>query len=161
MGSIKTVAYENKYYQSVRDLIHKTLRNSNSQYYGCEHIEKLIKRLDGDNLKAKLTQSHYYVAMDELDNIVGCGGITPYWGSETQSVIVLIFVNKDVQCSGIGRTIMNRVLADEYSTRSSEIYVSAAVNAVDFYKKFGFEALPKEKQTSVDGDVLMTLSRSR
>lgn len=159
MEEIKVLAYEDKYYQSVRDLIHKTLRNSNSQYYGNEHIEKLIKRLDGDNLKAKLTQSHYYVAVNKSGSIVGCGGILPYWGSETQSVIVLVFVDKDIQCSGIGRTIMNRVLADEHSTRSIEIYVSAAINAVGFYEKFGFEALPKERQTSVDGDVLMVLKK--
>ena len=159
MLDIKILAYEDRFYQSVRDLIHKTLRDSNSEYYGNEHIDKLIKRLDGDNLKVRLAQAHYYVALDNKGKVVGCGGITPFWGSETQSVIILVFVDKDVQRSGIGKAIMDSLKADDYFKRSTEIYISAAKNAVEFYKKFGFTSLPKEKQTSVDGDVLMVLKK--
>ena len=155
MGEIKTICFENKYYEQVRDLVHRTLRNSNSEYYGTEHIEKLIKRLDGDNLRNKLNQANYYVAVDENDRVLGCGGITPYWGSETQSVVVLVFIDKNIQRSGLGSIIMNRILTDKIAKRSSEIYVSAARNAVGFYEKFKFVALPDNKQTSVDGDVLM------
>ena len=39
---------------------------------------------------------HFYVAKIN-DKIVGCGVIAPYWGSETESVLLTIFVDPDFE----------------------------------------------------------------
>lgn len=78
-----------------------------------------------------------YVACDK-DKIVGTGSIAGYWGSETESVLLTIFVLPEYQCKGIGRKIIQTLESDEYFLRTNRIEIPASITACEFYIKMGY-----------------------
>lgn len=79
-----------------------------------------------------------YVACDEL-RIVGCGTIAEYWGSQTESILLTVFVLPEYQGKGIGKQIIKTLEQDEYFLRAKRIEVPASITAVEFYRKMGYE----------------------
>ena len=76
----------------------------------------------------------------ELDGkIVGTGSISSFWGSETESILLCIFVLPEFHGKGIGRKIINTLEADEFYIRASKIEISASITATEFYRKFGYD----------------------
>jgi|GEM_PF-984026 len=82
--------------------------------------------------------AHFYAACDR-EKIIGCGGITGYWGSTTESYLLSIFVLPKYQGRGIGRRIVETLENDEYFSRAWRTEVGSSVTAVNFYRKLGYE----------------------
>ena len=81
--------------------------------------------------------AHMYVF--EFDGkIVGTGSISSFWGSETESILLCIFVLPEFHGKGIGRKIINTLEADEFYARASRIEIPASITATEFYRKFGY-----------------------
>lgn len=68
--------------------------------------------------------AHMYV-FEWNDEIVGVGAISSFWGSETESILLTIFVLPEHHGKGIGRTIIDTLEQDELYTRASRIRKSA------------------------------------
>lgn len=119
-------------------VIAKTLRITNSQDYSKEYIEANILSHSAEILIERAKQDHMYVACDEL-RIVGCGAIAGYWGSQTESILLTIFVLPDYQGKGIGRQIIETLEQDEYFLRAKRIEIPASITAVEFYRKMGYD----------------------
>lgn len=119
-------------------VIAKTLRISNSRDYSNEYIEAFISSHSADVLIERAKQGHMYVACDEL-RIVGCGTIAEYWGSQTESILLTVFVLPEYQGKGIGKQIIKTLEQDEYFLRAKRIEVPASITAVEFYRKMGYE----------------------
>ena len=66
-------------------VVAETLRRSNSGDYSPEYIEQTIQTHSAQALLENAKQGHFCVIC-EGERIVGCGGIAPYWGSETESI---------------------------------------------------------------------------
>ena len=81
---------------------------------------------------------HFYVVCD-AEKIIGCGGITGYLGSTTESYLQTIFVLPDYQGLGLGRIIVETLENDEYFKRAYRIELGASITAVGFYKTLGYE----------------------
>ena len=82
--------------------------------------------------------AHMYVF--EFDGkIVGTGSISSFWGSETESILLCIFVLPEFHGKGIGRKIVNTLEADEFYARASRIEIPASIIATEFYRKFGYD----------------------
>lgn len=122
----------------VERVIAETLRISNSRDYSKEYIEANISSHSADVLIERAKQGHTYVACDGT-RIVGCGTSAGYWGSETESILLTIFVLPEYQGRGIGRRIIETLEQDEYFLRAKRIEIPASITAVDFYRKLGYD----------------------
>lgn len=72
-------------------------------------------------------------------NIIGCGAIGPFWGKEDESSLFTIFVKPEEHGKGIGRKIIETLEQDEYFLRAKRIEIPSSINAVNFYKHFGYD----------------------
>jgi GNAT superfamily N-acetyltransferase len=118
-------------------VITKTLRISNSMDYSAENIEANINSHSPDVLKERAKGAHMYVACDN-EKIVGCGSITGYWGSKTESILLTIFVLPEYQNKGVGRKIIETLESDEFFLRAKRVEIPASITACEFYKKMGY-----------------------
>lgn len=123
---------------AVSDVIRTTLSVSNSKDYSPEFIESNIESHSPEIISSRAAESHFYVAIDGK-KVIGCGGITGYWGSTDESYLVSVFVLPEYQGRGIGRRIINTLEYDEYFLRAWRTEVGSSLNAVNFYRKMGYE----------------------
>lgn len=86
---------------AVSDVICTTLTISNRKEYSPAFIEENIRSHSPEMIAARAKDAHFYVACGG-DTVVGCGGITGYWGSTEESYLTSIFVLPDYQGNGVG-----------------------------------------------------------
>ena len=123
---------------SVRNLIVRNFLEVNSKDYGIEAMRQLAEVYDDKKVINIASYAHMYVF--EVDKtIVGTGSISSYWGSETESILLTIFVLPEYHGKGIGTTIMNTLERDELFVRAKRIEIPASITATEFYKKFGYD----------------------
>ena len=126
-------------YKAVADMIARSVSNSNfANFYPQKSIDNVIQSLDKEGVKKRASWTHFYV-VEEGDKIVACGAIGPYWDSLTESSLFSIFVDDKYQGKGYGSKIIEALEQDEYFTRASRIEVPAAMSAIPFYRKMGYE----------------------
>lgn len=123
---------------AVSDVICTTLAISNRKDYSSEFIEENIRSHSPEVIAARAEEAHFYVAMDG-ETIIGCGGITGYWGSTEESYLTSTFVLPDYQGKGVDRKIMEALEADEYFRRAWRTEVGSSQTAVSFYRRMGYE----------------------
>ena len=122
----------------VASLVARTLKESNSQDYSAEYIEDTITSHSAEVLIERAKEGHMYVVCDK-ERIVGCGAIAGYWGSQTESILLTIFVLPEYQGKGIGSKIIHTLEQDEYFLRAKRIEIPASITAVEFYRKMGYD----------------------
>ena len=126
-------------YKAVADMIARSVSNSNfANFYPQKLIDSVIQSLDEKGVKERASCTHFYV-IEEDNEIVACGAIGPYWGSLTESSLFSIFVDDKQQGKGYDRKIIEVLKKDEYFTRASRIEIPAAMSAIPFYRKMGYE----------------------
>ena len=123
---------------AVSDVICTTLAISNRKDYSPGFIEENIRSHSPEVIAARAEEAHFYVATDG-ETIIGCGGITGYWGSTEESYLISIFVLPNHQGKGVGRKIVETLEADEYFRRAWRTEVGSSLTAVSFYRRMGYE----------------------
>ena len=118
-------------------MIAETLRVSNSKDYPTEYIEANVLSHSADVLIERAKHAHMYVVCDGI-KIIGCGAITGYWGSKTESILLTIFVLPEYQKKGVGKKIIETLEKDEYFLRAQRVEIPASITACEFYKRFGY-----------------------
>ena len=118
-------------------MIAKTLRVSNSKDYPAEYIEANVLSHSADVLIERAKHAHMYVVCDGT-KIIGCGAITGYWGSKTESILLTIFVLPEFQKKGVGKKIIETLEKDEFFLRAQRVEIPASITACEFYKRFGY-----------------------
>ncbi len=88
-------------------------------------------------IKSRAEKMHFYV-IKENGKVVACGGIGPYWDKENAAWIFTIAVASKYQGKGYGRKIMEVLENDDFAKRSQRIEIHAAMSAIPFYKKLGY-----------------------
>ena len=122
----------------VRNLIVRNLLEVNSKDYGISAMEKLAKDYDVEKVLNVASYAHMYVF--EFDGkIVGTGSISSFWGSETESILLCIFVLPEFHGKGIGSKIISTLEQDEFYVRANRIEIPASITATEFYRKFGYD----------------------
>ena len=104
--------------EKVSAMIIHTLKTSNSKDYSAEDINALEKQMQPAGILERASWTHFYVA-EEGDDIIGCGAIGPYWGSETESSLFTIFVLPACQGKGVGRKSSKRLNRTNFSSEQS------------------------------------------
>lgn len=123
---------------AVSEVIRTTLDISNRKDYSDEFIEENMRSHSPEIIFSRAKEAHFYVATYD-NKIIGCGGITGYWGSTEESYLTSIFVLPDYQGKGVGRKIVETLEADEYFRRAWRTEVGSSLTAVSFYRKIGYE----------------------
>ena len=136
--------------QEVTNLIIRNFREVNVKDYGEQAIEKLVASHDVNWLRNVASFAHMYVFLDG-ETIVGCGSISSFWGSKTESILLTVFVLPQYHKQGIGRMIINTLEQDEYFTRATRIEIPASITAVEFYRKFGYDFKGGVKELDGEG----------
>ena len=142
--------FENSDAEKTHEMIAHTLRTTNIKDYTPEFIEETVQRLAPEVLISRGETSHFYVLIED-EQIIGCGGIAGFWGSETESILLTIFIHPDYQGKGYGRQLIETLEADEYFKRAVRIEIPASITAVGFYQKMGYDykdgiSTPDEEQ---------------
>ena len=101
-------------------------------------METLAKVYDEEKVLNVASYAHMYVFEFE-EKIVGTGSISSFWGNETESILLCVFVLPEFHGKGIGRKIINTLEQDEFYVRANRIEIPASVTATEFYRKFGYD----------------------
>lgn len=126
-------------YALTASMIERATRFSRfAKFYPNKSIEYVVESLDENGVRERAKWTHFYVVILE-NKIIGCGSIGEYWGSKTESSLFSIFVDPDYQNQGIGRKIIETLEKDEYFKRAIRIEIPAAMSAIPFYRKMGYE----------------------
>ena len=123
--------------EETAQVIVRALKISNSKDYPPEYIEYNVATHTPEILLKRAEEGHMYVACDG-SRVIGCGTIAPYWGSETESILLTIFVLPEYQGKGVGRAIIETLEQDEYFLRAERVEIPASITGVEFYKKMGY-----------------------
>ena len=142
----------------VSALVIKTLRISNVKDYSPEDMEALAAEMQPENIISRANWTHFYVAEDDGE-IIGCGAIGPYWGSETESSLFTIFVLPEYQGRGVGRKIVETLEQDEYALRAKRIEIPASATGLNFYLMLGYTY--KNGVTEMDNEGIYRLEKFR
>ena len=93
-------------------------------------MEELAKIYDTSKVLNIASYAHMYV-FEWKGNIVGTGSISSFWGSETESILLTIFVLPEFHGKGIGRKIISTLEQDEFYVRANRIEILLNVKLFD------------------------------
>lgn len=123
--------------QVISQLIARNFLEVNSKDYGIEAMQELSLEYSAEKIIEIAQYAHMYV-FEWNCKIVGVGSITSYWGSETESILLTIFVLPEYHGNGIGTTIIHTLEQDELYLRAERVEIPASITAAEFYRKLGY-----------------------
>ncbi len=141
----------------VQTIIHRGLREVNGKDYPAKLIEDFCAYFSIEKILSQAASAHMYVAVSDAGRIVGTGSIAPYWGSETESILLTIYVLPECMGHGIGTAIVKALEDDEFSRRARRIEIPSSKTAVNFYRKMGYA--PKDGNEEPDDEGLVRLEK--
>ena len=144
--------------EAAAKVVAETVEISNSRDYPPEYITELKRTHNAEVLIQRAAQGHMYVVCDG-GTIIGTGTIAPFWGSETESILLTIFVLPAYQGRGIGRALIETLEQDEFAKRASRIEIPASLTAVNFYRHLGYDY--KDGVTEPENGLMYRLEKFR
>lgn len=124
--------------ENISRLVRRNMLEVNSKDYGLEAMQKLAEEYNAGKILQTAGYAHMYV-FEWKEQLVGVGAISSFWGSETESILLTIFVLPELHGKGIGKNIIDTLEKDELFTRAQRIEIPASITATDFYRKFGYD----------------------
>jgi len=138
----------------VSDLVCRNFIEINSKDYPISEMQTLAKIYDAEKILSIASYAHTYIVCDE-ERIIGTGSISSYWGSETESILLTIFVLPEYHLRGIGRKIVETLENDDLFLRAQRIEIPASITACVFYEKMGYGYKNGLKQLDGEGHYRM------
>lgn len=130
--------YQEENAEEIVRLIVRNFREVNVKDYGEKAMEKLVATHDVNWFKGVAGYANVYVFWNE-GKIVGVGSISSFWGSQTESILLTIFVLPELHGQGIGSYIIDTLESDELFLRAERIEIPASITAAEFYRKKGYD----------------------
>lgn len=150
--------YKDEDAKDIAELIHLTLKITNSKDYSEAFIRREIQAITPTYIRNRASWTHFYVVCDG-EKIIGCGAIGPYYGKCDESSLFTIFVHPTYQGKGIGRKIIETLEQDEYFLRAKRIEIPASITGCEFYRKMGYDY--KNGIDKIDDEELYRLEKFR
>ena len=144
--------------EEVHNLIIRNFKEVNVKDYGEKAISELVRTHDVEWLRNIANYANMYVFLQEK-KIVGTGSISSFWGSETESIILTVFVLPEYHGKGIGRKIIQTLEQDELFLQAERIEIPASITGAEFYRKLGYDY--KNGVKELDGEGLYRLEKFR
>ena len=139
---MKVRKFKNSDAEAVSQLIIENLQKVSSQYYSPEIIGNLIRENLPEALLEKQKKYQIFVAENNSDLV----GTASLWPEKTKEfVIKSVFVKNGLQNHGIGSILIKHLEAEARSQNAAQIFIPSALNALDFYKKLGYQEFKKTK----------------
>ena len=113
-------------------------------------MKELAQSHDAAWVRQVAGYAHMYV-FERGNQIIGVGSISSFWESETESILLTVFVLPELHGKGIGRLIIKTLEADDLFTRADRIEIPASITAVEFYRKFGYNYKNGVKELDDEG----------
>jgi len=110
-------------------LIEKAFDHSVASTLSDEGIATFKNGLTQESIQNRLNSGNLFIACRNNSSIIGVGEI------RDNNHLNLLFVEPDMQKSGVGRKIFNELLR---SVKESEVTVNSSLNSVGAYKQLGF-----------------------
>lgn len=136
---------------AVSALVRRNFMEVNIRDYPLCEMQALFEAYSPEKILEIASQAHTYVVTDEGERIVGTGSITSYWGSQTESILLTIFVLPEYHGRGIGRRIIQALEGDELFLRARRIEIPASITACRFYEKMGYSYKGGVKSLDAEG----------
>lgn len=133
--------YDDKYANSISNLIIDNLYQINIKDHGKEIIDSISKRFTADEIKKafpKRTES--LVAIDDSE-VVGTASIDRFKGDKTgkKFIVLTVFTRIDKHNLGVGTKMIKELEKIALNLEAKEIVIPSSIYACDFYRKLGFE----------------------
>ena len=122
----------------VQNIIHRGLREINGKDYPARRIQEYCDYFTVEKIRSQAETAHMYVAVSNDGRVAGTGTIAPFWDSETESILLTIYVLPDLIGHGIGTAIIHALEKDQYALRAKRIEIPSSITAVNFYRKMGY-----------------------
>lgn len=136
--------------EEVSTLITRNFIEVNSKDYGIKAMQKLVEEYNAAKIMSIAEYAHMYV-FEWNKQIVGVGAISSYWGSETESILLTIFVLPEYHGKGIGRIIIHTLESDELYTRATRVEIPSSITGTEFYRRFGYDYKNGVKKLDEEG----------
>lgn len=130
--------YKDSDAEEIADLLIRNFREVNSRDYSGEEIDEMVRTHDAEWVRQIAGYAHMYVFCRK-EEIVAVGSISSFWGSETESILLTVFVMPKLHGKGIGRMIIRTLENDELFIRADRIEIPASITGVEFYRKLGYD----------------------
>lgn len=133
--------YDDKYANSISNLIIDNLYQINIKDHGKEIIDSISNRFTADEIKKafpKRTES--LVAIDDSE-VVGTASIDRFKGDKTgkKFIVLTVFTRIDKHNLGVGTKMIKELEKIALNLEAKEIVIPSSIYACDFYRKLGFE----------------------
>jgi N-acetylglutamate synthase-like GNAT family acetyltransferase len=138
MENLDIRRFDNNDATTVSKIICRNFLEVNINDYPKEEMEYLSENYNPDKVLQLNAYAHMYVVCIDKQ-IIGCGAISSFWGSQDESILLTIFVLPELHAKGIGRTIIKTLESDEYFLRAKRIEIPSSITACEFYKKMGYD----------------------
>jgi len=125
--------------ETMVEMMHRVCKTVFPSYYPQEFIDATINDLSVENEKGRIEKSHFYVAVDVNEKIIGCGAISYFWEDTNDSIIRTIFVDTEHQQKGIGRKIVETLENDEIYKCTERTHVFSSIPGLPVYRHLGYE----------------------
>lgn len=122
---------------AVSGLIVRTLLTSCAADYAPEPLEAFARTQTPACMKRRGRETHFYV-VEEAGTVVGCGAVGSDERDAAVCAVYSLYVLPECQGRGVGRMIVETLLADEYARRAKVILLHASRTALGFYGRMGF-----------------------
>ncbi|WP_375178935.1 GNAT family N-acetyltransferase [Enterococcus rotai] len=139
-------------------LLKRNFLEINSNDYPLVQMHKLAAEYTPEKISTQAIFGHTYVA-EINDTLVGTGTICPFWNSQTESIILSLFVQPEFHRQGIGSAIMKYLEQDEFYLRANRIEVPASRTAKEFYLHLGYQLKYAEGIEDENGYIRMEKRR--
>lgn len=131
--------FRNEDAEAVVALIRRNLLEVNIRDYLPGSIQAMVESHDAQCVLRTASYAHMYVLTDgDEGEIVGCGAISSFWGSLTESILLMIFVKPELHGQGLGTKIIRTLESDEFFLRARRIEIPASITGTPFYEKMGY-----------------------
>jgi ribosomal protein S18 acetylase RimI-like enzyme len=123
----------------VSDLVTSTFQHDVAPLYAQEGIREFLSYADPSALQDRQSRDHIILVASQDESIVGVLELRDYCH------VSLLFVETLHQRQGVGRLLVNEALRfiKTHHPETQEVTVNSSPNAVEAYKRFGFQVRGK------------------
>ncbi len=120
--------------EAVYDLVRRVFDAFVGNGYSQEGIDEFFRSVSSESLARRLTEDHFILLATHKDRVVGMIDVRDC------ERISLFFVDADYHRKGIGKTLLNRALANcrNAAPEALHVDVDSSPYAVPIYEKLGF-----------------------
>ncbi|WP_206912370.1 hypothetical protein IGL98_001181 [Enterococcus sp. DIV0840] len=138
----------------IAHLLKRNFLEINSKDYPIEQMKQLAAEYTPEKIIEQAAYAHTYVA-ESAGEVIGTGTICPFWDSQTESIILSLFVLPEFHGQGIGSAIMNHIEHDAFYLRAKRIEIPASRTAKKFYLRLGYQIKNNEQTEDENGYLRM------